>query len=298
MREKGLLFEKIKLVFSMLVFGTIGLLVREIPLSSSIIAMIRGLIAFVFLVIFSFISGKKISFKAIKSNLFYLLLSGAFIGFNWIFLFEAYNYTSIATATLCYYMAPVFVIILSPFILKEKLSVKKIICVAVSLTGMLLVSGVVKTGIKSISELKGVFFGIAAAVLYSGVSLMNKKISDISSNDRTLVQLGTAGIVVAPYAVITQHGDSVDITLKTVVLLLIIGIFYTGFCYALYFTSVKALPAQTSAVLSYIDPITAVLLSALYLRESLDFLTAAGAVLILGSTIISEINITHKRRFS
>ena len=283
---------KIKITAAMVTFGTIGILVRYIPLPSSIIALVRGVLATIFLLAVM-AGGKRWPDKtAITRNLTLLLISGAFIGFNWILLFEAYNYTSIAVATLCYYLAPVFVIIASPFVLQEKLSMKKALCVIAALAGMVLVSGVIQNYVRGGNtedlNLTGVLLGIGAGALYATIILMNKKLKDISSYDTTVMQLAAASIVLMPYCLLTVDMGALEVTPVSAVLLLIVGIVHTGIAYVLYFGSIKELPAQTVAIFSYIDPILAVLLSALLLKESMDMLSILGAILILGSTFVSE----------
>lgn len=283
---------KIKITAAMVTFGTIGILVRYIPLPSSIIALVRGVLATIFLLAVM-AGGKRWPDKtAITRNLALLLISGALIGFNWILLFEAYNYTSIAVATLCYYLAPVFVIIASPFVLQEKLSMKKALCVIAALAGMVLVSGVIQNYVRGGNtedlNLTGVLLGIGAGALYATIILINKKLKDISSYDTTVMQLAAASIVLMPYCLLTVDMGALEVTPVSAVLLLIVGIVHTGIAYVLYFGSIKELPAQTVAIFSYIDPILAVLLSALLLKESMDMLSILGAILILGSTFVSE----------
>ena len=184
--EKSALFS---LIFSMMIFGTIGIFRKHIELSSGVLAMARGFIGAAFLLLIIALKREKLSKAAIKKNLGLLILSGACIGFNWILLFEAYRYTTVATATLCYYLAPIFVIMASPLILKERLSGRKVLCVLVALAGMVFVSGVLQVDFTGLAELKGVLFGLGAAVFYASVILMNKKITDISAYDKTIVQL-------------------------------------------------------------------------------------------------------------
>ena len=283
---------KIKITAAMVTFGTIGILVRYIPLPSSIIALVRGVLVTIFLLAVM-AGGKRWPDKtAITRNLALLLISGALIGFNWILLFEAYNYTSVAVATLCYYLAPVFVIIASPFVLQEKLSMKKALCVIAALAGMVLVSGVIQNYVRGGNtedlNLTGVLLGIGAGALYATIILINKKLKDISSYDTTVMQLAAASIVLVPYCLLTVDMGALEVTPVSAVLLLIVGIVHTGIAYVLYFGSIKELPAQTVAIFSYIDPILAVLLSALLLKESMDMLSILGAILILGSTFVSE----------
>lgn len=280
---------KIKLIISMVIFGTIGIFRKHIPLPSSTLAMARAFIGMSFLILLITVMRKKISLKAFKENGVYLILSGALIGFNWIMLFESYNYTSVAVATLCYYMAPIIVILLAPLVLKEMLNTKKIICVCLALIGMIFVSGVLKSGINNISELKGIFFGLGAALFYACVILLNKKIKNISPYDKTIFQLGAAAIVLLPYTILTEDFSAIQLDAKSIFLVLFVGIVHTGFTYFLYFGSLTHLNAQTAALYSYIDPIFAILLSAFYLHEAMGFYEIFGMILILGSTLICEI---------
>lgn len=277
-----------KLILSMCIFGTIGILRRYIPLSSSLVALVRGIIGSVFLMMVLLISKKSLDKQALRKNLPMLSLSGAAIGFNWILLFEAYNYTSVATATLCYYLAPILVILASPLVLKERLTKKSIFCTVTALVGMVLVSGITETGFSGLSELKGILLGIGAAVLYAGVILMNKKISGIPSYDKTILQLATASAALLPYVLVTEDLSAISLTPVAVLLLLVAGIIHTGFAYWLYFGSMNDLPSHTVALLSYMDPILAILLSVVLLREPMSLSAAIGAVLILGAAYISE----------
>lgn len=283
---------KIKIITAMVTFGTIGIFVRYIPLPSSIIALVRGVLATFFLLAVMACGKRWPDKAAITRNLALLLISGVLIGFNWILLFEAYNYTSVAVATLCYYLAPVFVIIASPFVLGEKLTTRKTLCVIAALGGMVLVSGVIQNymngGNTEDLNLTGVLLGIGAGALYATIILINKKLKDISSYDTTVMQLAAASIVLVPYCLLTVDMGVLEITPVSVALLLIVGVVHTGIAYVLYFGSIKELSAQTVAIFSYIDPILAVLLSALLLKENMDMLSILGAVMILGSTFVSE----------
>ena len=276
-----------KLTLSMVIFGTIGVFRRYIPLPSSLVAMTRGLIGMLFLLLVMLLRRGGMNRTAVRRKLGLLCLSGAAIGVNWILLFEAYNYTSVATATLCYYLAPMFVILASPLVVGERLTAKKLICVLAALLGMVFVSGVLETGGGS-SDLKGVLLGLGAAVLYASVVLMNKQLGDVPAYDRTIVQLGSSAAVLLPYVLLTEDMGALTFTPGTIGLLLVVGIVHTGIAYALYFGSLMQLKAQTAAILSYIDPVVAVLLSALVLREHMSLLSGLGAILVLGAAVVSE----------
>lgn len=289
MKHNAVTTAKLQIITSMLIFGTIGIFVRHVPLPSSVIALVRGIVGTLFLLVFSRFRKTPVSRKAIRKNLRMLIVSGVAIGFNWILLFEAYRYTTVATATLCYYLAPVFIIIASPFLFEEPLPPLKIFCVAAALIGMVFVSGVLDAGFSGSGEFLGILCGVGAAVLYASIVLMNKKLTEIDGFDRTIVQLAAAAVSLLPYVLITERNTVMTWEPLTIGLLLVMGVVHTGFAYAMYFGSIKELPAQTSALFSYIDPVSAIILSALFLGEKLTVSSAAGAVLVLGSTLLSEL---------
>jgi len=277
---------KLKILTSMAVFGTVGIFVRFIPMASAGIAFCRGVLGCLFLLLLMAVTGKHPSFTDIKRNGWLLALSGAAIGINWILLFEAYRYTTVAIATICYYLAPAFVTLGSP-IVGEKLSEKKLGCIGVAMVGMVFVSGVLQG--EQHSSLLGVLLGLGAAVFYASVILMNKKLSPIGAYDKTFCQLAAASLVVAPYLLLRGGIDFSGMSTISWILLCILGIVHTGISYALYFGGIRDVNAQTAAILSYLDPVLSILLSALILRERLDVFSIIGAVLILGSAFYSEL---------
>lgn len=276
---------KLRLIGAMSIFGTVGIFVHYIPLPSATIAFCRGIIGAVFLLLLILITGKKPELPAIRKNLPLLCLSGAAIGVNWILLFEAYHYTTVATATICYYLAPLFLVLASP-LLGEKLTVKKCACIGIAMIGMVFVSGVLTGGIGGFT---GILLGVGAAVFYASAMFMNKRLSPIGAYDKTIIQLFTAAIVILPYLLFTGGLSFPPMETVSWVFLAVVGIVHTGFAYALYFGAMKDLSAQSIAILSYLDPVLSIILSALVLRESLDIFTVIGAVLILGSALYSEL---------
>ena len=278
------------LIASMLIFGTIGVFRRYIPLPSAFLAFARGILGGFFLLVFTRLRGKGITRRLPPRLLLRLALTGAMIGFNWMLLFEAYNHTTVATATLCYYMQPTIVILLSPLVFSEKLTGKRMICALAAVIGMVLVSGVIGGSAGQGGELKGIACGLGAAALYATVVILNKKIHVEDAIDKTIVQLITAAAVMMPYLALSGRGqmefDSIGTT--TVIMVLIVGIIHTGIAYALYFGSMEKLKAQSVAVLSYLDPVFTLILSAVILGERMTVFGIIGAVLIIGSAIISE----------
>ena len=278
------------LITAMFIYGTIGIFRRYISLSSGVLAFARGIIGSAFLLLTAKLQKQPLEFSSAGKKLLLLILSGALIGFNWMTLFEAYRYTSVATATLCYYMAPVFIILASPILFKEKLTGRKMLCALIALIGVVFVSGVPNSGLPKAGEMKGILFGLIAAVLYASVVMMNKRITGVEIYTKTILQLFSASVILLPYLLLTEDFSAITFTTPSVIMLIVIGIVHTGIAYAFYFSSVEHLNAQTVALLSYVDPITAVILSAVILHEPMTLSGIVGTVLILGSTVFSELN--------
>ena len=276
-------------ISAMLIYGTIGIFREFIPLSSGMLAFSRGLIGGVFLLLWALLRGKSLKLNIGKKRFLLLCFTGVAMGANWILLFEAYNYTTVPVATLCYYMQPTFLILLSPLLFKERLTLKKGLCAAVSLFGMVLVSGVLESTKMDQNNILGIMCGLGAAVLYTTVVILNKKNPVDNAEGKTVVQLFSSTIVMVPYLLLTESPGTYSFNWVTLTLVLIVGIVHTGIAYAMYFGSLQRLPAQTTAVLSYIDPVMAVLLAWPILGQKMSFTEIIGAILILGAALVSEI---------
>ena len=278
------------LVSSMLIFGTIGVFRRYIPVSSAFLAFSRGILGGLCILLFIRLKGRKVQEKLPSCILAGLIVSGILIGINWMLLFEAYNHTTVAIATLCYYMEPTIVMLLSPIFFRERLTPRKSICAIIAIAGMVLISGVIGDGgVQGGSSIRGVVLGLGAACFYSAVVIMNNKITEIDAFRKTTVQLLSAGAVMVPYLLLTGGFTADGFTPAAAILLLVVGIVHTGIAYVLYFGSMDGLRVQTVAILSYIDPVSALLFSAFLLREPLSPLNILGAVMIIGSAMVSEI---------
>lgn len=273
----------------MIIYGSIGTFIRNIDLFPGEIAFLRAAIGSMFLIGVSFFFKQQSSYKFIKKNILLLILSGTALGINWIFLFQAYEYTSIANATLSYYFAPLHVIVLASFILKEKLTPFRIGCVLAAMLGLSLI--VMFDGdplYYSYNHIPGIAYGLLASVFYASVILMNKFIKSLSGFATTLVQLMCAALVLLPYAALKDGLGFLSVSPTSIFLVLTVGIIHTGIAYLLFFSAIKDLKGQTIAVMSYIDPISAVIIAAIFLGESMSFIQITGGIFILGSTFLSE----------
>ena len=270
------------------IFGTLAPFVRGISVSSGELALYRAVMAALLVGGYLLVSGQKLALRANRREAALLLLSGMAMGVNWIFLFEAYRYTSVSVATLSYYFAPVIVTLVCPLLFHEKLTGKKFLCFLMSTLGLVLITGLGDT--RGTDDLKGILFGLGAAVFYATVILLNKSIHQVDGIHRTFLQFLSAIVVLIPYVLSTSGITLGSLSAVGWVDLLIVGLVHTGVTYCLYFSSLKELPGQEAAILSYIDPLVAVLVSVTLLGERMSVTQVIGGALILGFTLLNELS--------
>ena len=280
---------RIMMAVSMAIFGTVGLFVRQINVSSGELALYRALMAASLIFIYLLVTRQKFPFAAIKKEIPLLLLSGVAMGFNWILLFQAYKFTTISVATLSYYFAPVIVTILCPIIFREKLTKKQIICFVMSTLGLVLITGIGDLNGSS-SHFTGILFGLGAATLYATVVMLNKFIKNVEGIHRTFLQFLAAIAVLIPYVALTTGINLGGVDGMGWICLPVVGFIHTGITYCMYFTSLRDIPGQKAAILSYIDPLVAVIVSVTILGESMSFIQIIGGVMILGFTLWNELS--------
>ena len=278
---------KLQYAGAMAAFGTISLFVRSIPLSSGMLALMRAAIAAAFLMLLRAAAGRPVRLRQLGRDALPLLLSGAAMGFNWILLFEAYKHTTVSVATLSYYFAPVIVTAVSAVAFRERLTARQLACFAGSTAGLVLVIGLNNLG--GGVNLTGVGFGLGAAALYASVILLNQRIRSVGGVDRTVLQFLAAILVLTPYLLLTEGLHMARMTLTGWLCLAAVGLFHTGAMYVVYFSSLQKLRGQEAAILSYIDPLVAVIVSFAVFHEPISPLQLVGGALILGCTLLNEL---------
>ena len=276
------------MIASMAIFGTLSLFIRHIPLTSAEVALFRAAVALGCILAAKGIAKKPLPLRRMGKEGVLLFLSGAAMGFNWIFLFEAYKYTTVSVATLSYYFAPVIVMVACPLLFGERMTKRQLICSVGSTLGLVLVvnpGGLAEGG----DPLRGVLFGLAAAALYATVILMNKRLTRVSGIDRTALQFGAAAVVLLPYILATTgfHFERMDA--PGWLCLLTVCLIHSTLAYILYFSALGELPGQEAAVLSYIDPLVAVLISLTVLAEPVEPVQLVGGAMILAFTLANEL---------
>ena len=277
--------ERIKYITAVVLYGTIGMFLRYVRVPSEIVAMCRGILGSGFILLYLRAGHRRIDTDAIRKNRKWLIIAGVCLGLNWIFLFAAYIETTVAVASLCNYMAPVIVILIAPFVLHEKLDRRKMPCVMAAFIGIILVSGVWNG---SGGNLFGMVLGLAAAACFVVIVICNRKLTDIDALDRSIVQLAISALTILPYVLVKNWGSALTFDVRSVLIILILGIVHTGAAYCMYFSGMGSLPVQTVAVLGYLEPVVSVLCSAFFLHEPMGAAGWAGAGLIIGAAVISE----------
>lgn len=281
---------KAQMILAMVLFSTISLFVRNIPLTSGEIALFRAVIAFFCLTLYKLVKGETILLRGLGGELALLFLSGAAMGFNWIFLFEAYRYTTVSVATLSYYFAPVIVMVASPLLFHEKITLWQVICFIGSTIGLVLVIN--PTGLtEGRDPVRGVLLGLTAAALYATVILLNKRIRKVSGIDRAMLQFSFAIVVLLPYLLLTTGIHMRSMTAMGWLCLLAVGVLHSAAGYVMYFSALKVLPGQESAILSYIDPLMAVVISMTLLHEPVSVIQLVGGTMILAFTLANELKV-------
>lgn len=270
-------------ILSMLIFGTNGILVHHISLASSQIILMRTLIGGLLLTFMVLLRG-GFDRAGIRADLLPLLLGGSVLGLNWVALFEAYRQLNVSLATLIYYVGPILVLLFSPVLFREKLNSRKITSVVLVAVGLVCISGSI--ALRGMS-MRGLLTAVVSALFYAAVIIFNKRITHTGGLQTAALELDIAFVIVLIYMMLTvglPHPDVSDIPWIAV-----IGLVNTGLAYLLYFSGLQKLPAQSAALISYVDPVSALVFSALFLHETMTPVQILGAVLIIGGAVFGEL---------
>ncbi len=274
----------VKYIAALLLFGLNGIVASYIPLSSPEIVFTRTLIGSVFLVLVFIVSKQKVQIGGNKRHFLYLVISGVAMGASWVFLFEAYAQIGVSLATLAYYTGPVIVMIFSPIVFKEKFTVVKLLGFMAVVLGMFVVNA---EALLQGQVSWGLIYGILAAFTYAFMVIFNKKVTSLTGIENPMWQLIVSFITVTAFLGVKQ-GFSTHIPPGSLIPILVLGIVNTGIGCYFYFSSIGDLPVQTVSILGYLEPLSALFFSALFLGEALSLWQWAGAALILGGAFFGQ----------
>lgn len=273
----------IRYLIALLLFGFNGIVASHIALDSGQIVLLRTLLGSISLLAFFFLSGHRFSFAGRGMDVTLILLSGAAMGASWMFLYAGYQTIGVSTASLLYYSGPVIVMALSPLVFHEALTWVKVTGFLCVCGGIVLVNGLGGGQINA----AGFIYGIMSAVCYAVMLILNKKAKGVDGMENSLLQMLSATAAVF-LLLLCKGGLAMSIPGASWPWILLLGIVNTGFGCWCYFSAIGALPVQSVAVCGYLEPLSAVIFSALLLHERLTTAQMIGAVLILGGALFSE----------
>lgn len=263
-------------IASLLIFGSNGVFAAHIDLSSAEIVCMRTLIGSAALILVLLLSRTGLDWGAMRREALKLISAGICLGVNWALLFEAYKLMSVSMATLTYYTSPVIVLLLSPVLLKEKQSVRAYIGMAAAVVGLVLAVGLSDAAITAI----GLLVGLGSAVFYAALIVFNKKIDGVSGLPLTTIEMVIAACVMVPYVLLTGGRIGFPPDMEGTLYLLFLCLVNTGLACFMYFSSMNKLPARAVALFGYVDPVSALIFSAVFLGDRLGVAQLAGAALV------------------
>ena len=273
-----------KYFLALILFGFNGIVANHISLNSYEIVFLRTLIGSIFLASIFFCTKGKWSGIGNKKHLMYIIISGVAMGTSWMFLYEAYSEIGVSVATLAYYCGPAIVILLSPLIFRERLTIRKVLGLLCVLVGMYLVNG---NTFQQSGFSWGLICGILSAAMYAVMVIFNKKASSITGLENPVLQLIFSFVIVAVFVQIKQ-GLIIPSLFENIIPVLILGIINTGIGCYLYFTSIQKMPAGSVAICGYLEPWSALIFSAIFLHERLVAIQIVGAVFIIFGAMFGE----------
>ena len=277
--------QTLKYLTAVFIFGTIGCFLHYVNADNSFVVLCMDLLGALFISLVLVFKKDKIDFKGIKNNLLLLIISGIAVGLNWVFLFSGYRYL-VSLTSLCNYTAPIIVLIISVVFLKERINYTQICCIIAAFFGIILISGILSS---NKGDYHAIVFGLLAALCFVVIVLVNKRIKNVKPLEKTAFQLFVSAITVLPMVLI-NHSFPTSIDNRSIIIIIILGLVHMGVAYSLYFDSIYDIPASKIAVLGYVEPVTAVISGVLILKESISFAIIMGAILIIASSIISELS--------
>ncbi len=272
-------------VISLILFGLNGVVASYISLPSDEIVFLRTLTGSVVLLAVFLALREKFTFRQYRRDFFFVAASGVAMGASWIFLYEAYQLIGVSISSLAYYCGPVIVLLFAPVLFREKLTWAGIVSFVVVLSGTFFVNGdILLTGDNG----WGLFCGAMSAVMHAAMVICTKKAVRIGGLENATWQLIFSFLAVAVFMVCAGKPLTFEIAAEDWLPILILGVFSTGICCYLYFSSIVRLPIQTVSICGYLEPLSAVVFSVLLLGEVMLPLQIFGAVLILVGAVFGE----------
>lgn len=275
-----------RLIFAMIIWGTLGLFVLKSGLSSVNVAFFRCLIGAVILAPYcwrkGFFSSKSLTLK----NITPILIGGVFVVLNWILLFESFRYASITLGNVSYYLQPVFLLMLGRFFFNEHIPIVKYAFILLTFIGVLLTIDLSMSELHlNNNEFLGVLCALLAGFLYSLATVIAKRSKEIPPPMMTFLQLFVGMLILLPLTTLSE----IHMTWQLSAYILTLGAVHTVLAFVLYYQSVSTLSTDQIAVVSYVDPIAAIFTDVLFFNRILLPVQIVGIIITLfGSYLVID----------
>lgn len=275
--QQGQSTAMIKMIISMAIFGSIGFFTQLSGVPSIELVFVRCICATIFLAIVWGMTGQHKNETWDKREVLQTLLCGFFLVFNWVFLFKAFEETTVTVAISVYHLAPVFVLLIGAVIFRERLTMKAVLAITLCFSGTVFISNVDFS--QSLKELLpvGVLWALAAALFYAFLTLLGKGLKKLSVYATTFLQTGLGVIMLLP---MVDFSKFQGLTIGNWCAIIATGIIHTGIVYVLYFDSLRFLSTAVISVLVFLDPAIAILLDVAFMDVRPNMMQTLGMALI------------------
>ncbi|MFD6432641.1 DMT family transporter [Streptomyces venezuelae] len=277
-----------QLTAAMMLSGTLGIFVVESGASAFNVVFFRVLFGALALGAYAFARGYFRDHGLTLKKLGLAALGGVFIVFNWVFLFKAYEASSISLATVVYHTQPFLLVLLSALVLRERLTRSQLGWLVAAFAGLILVSGV-RPG--DAGSLAGIGLALAAAVLYALSTLVTMgvpprvqqggSVTGVRPHLIALVQVVVGIPLLLPFTDFGAMGG----TGTGWAWLAGLGVIHTGLMYVLMYAAYAKLPTAKIAVLAFTYPAVAMVADWAVYGHHIGLVQALGVPLIVAASL-------------
>ena len=209
-----------------------------------------------------------------------VLSLGLLLALHWVVFFAAINETSVASAVLVTYTAPVFMAMLSPVILGERLTRVTVGALAVSLAGTALIA--LSSGEGGEVTAHGVALALAAAITMAFLIVLLKRFGgDTDPVTVVFYESLVATLTLLPFGLFQSY----EVTAGDAAYLAVLGVVLSGVVGIIYVAAIRSVAATTAGILAYMEPVSAAVLAALVLGEALTAGVIAGGAAIVAAGV-------------
>jgi drug/metabolite transporter (DMT)-like permease len=272
---KGKNFGVLEMIITTAIWGSIPILAIFSDLPSPVFVFFRVFITSIFLIP---VIRKRVNLRNLINK--YVFLSGIFLALNWILLFYAVSIIQVSEAILLYYSGPIFAILIMHF-LGERIGINRYISIIIAFTGIFIIINPTTLNISI-----GALIALASGIFYGLLAVASKMVTGIvNSKELVFYQTIISTIITSPFLLILRF----NLTLNNIVIVTIAALVNTLLALFLWYDALTKISVQLSSILSYLDPVFAMLFVFIFLHQIPTLISLLGGILIISSGIFSVI---------